>query len=393
MRKAAGNGSLPGLYRRLTGYICKRYEERRRQQGLAIPYKNREELFDRLGKIALDALQQGEVLISQVLIDEVEAEPVFKDMLKDAGFLLLEEVGKQYQFPHLTFQEYFAGRRLAGQLLSDKVKVRKEAEKFLTKHQYEPQYGRMLSFLAGEASKLEEVDGTRQLLSLLEEAPQEVVGVQHVLLQMRLLNEWLCVAGEDGEEELVGLEEEFHVMASLEEWFCEGADRVRRGGYDGDKSKLLELLTSGLQRSRAVAAHAPALVEPLLEAMRDNNWTVRSAASEALGQVVQAAPAEQVLLPLLEAMRDSDYKVRSAAREALGQVVQAAPQKAEQVLPSLLEALRDSDDEVRRAASEALVQVVKATPQKAEQVLPSLLEALQDNNWTVRHACASQVIR
>ena len=192
----------------LTEYTCNRYEDRQRNVNVALPYEkqipytDRQELFDKLGQVALNALEQGEVLISEGTVDRVlGVDAKLKAMLKDSGFLLFQSVGSQYQFPHLTFQEYFAGRWLAKQLLSSDGKVRKKGEKFLTKHQYGPQYGQMLSFLAGEVSKEEGMDGLRKLLSLLEEAPQEVVGVQHVLLQLRLLNEWLCVAGDDGEEE------------------------------------------------------------------------------------------------------------------------------------------------------------------------------------------------
>ena len=52
--------------------------------------------------------------------------------------------------------------------------------------------------------------------------------------------------------------------------------------------------------------------------MRDSY--VRSAASSALGQVVKAAPAEQVLPSLIEAMRDNNWRVRRAAIEALGEI-------------------------------------------------------------------------
>ena len=113
-----------------------------------------------------------------------------------------------------------------------------------------------------------------------------------------------------------------------------------------------------------------------------------SAASEALGKVVEAAPAlaEKVLQPLLEALRDQNDPygdVRMAASEALGKVVEAAPGLAEKVLQPLLEALRDQNDpdgSVRMAASEALGKVVEAAPALAEKVLPHLLEALRDQN-------------
>ncbi|MCG8340707.1 MAG: ankyrin repeat domain-containing protein, partial [Cytophagales bacterium] len=317
VREETLRGSLPGLYRRLTRYLWKRYTERHKEENLQ--NKDREALFDTLGEIALKTLKKGEVLISQGLVDEVLEEcSIAKEVVKESGFLLLEEVGQQYQFPHLTFQEYFAGRWLARQLLSNEAKVRKKGEKFFTKHKYAPQYGRMLSFLSGEVSKEKEVDDISKLLSLLEEGPQEVVGVQHVLLQMRLLNEWLCVAGEDLKEDLNTLEEDFHVMASLKDWFVEGLDQVRRE----DDRQLLSLLTTGLQGSRAVAAHAPALLELLRKAMRDSDSYVRIAASEALLEVAKAAPehAEQVLKSLLEASRDEDSYVRRAASSALGEI-------------------------------------------------------------------------
>ncbi|MCG8341064.1 MAG: HEAT repeat domain-containing protein, partial [Cytophagales bacterium] len=130
----------------------------------------------------------------------------------------------------------------------------------------------------------------------------------------------------------------------------------------------------------------------LIEASRDSD--VRYAASEALLEVVKAAPAhaEQVLPSLIEASRDEDEDVRRAAISALGEVVKAAPEHAEQVLPSLLEASRDSDYWVRSAASEALGEVVKAAPQNAEKVLPSLIEASRDDNdpyGEVRRAASS----
>ena len=339
VRKAAGNGSLPGLYRRLTEYTWERYARERQVQN-----KNCEDVFETLGKIALDALEKGEVLISQELVREHVQVSRVRDMLKDmkdAGFLLLQEVGRQYQFPHLTFQEYFAGRWLAKQLLSDNDEDQEEVQDFFTEHQYEPQYGQMLSFFSGEVSKGQKkkgIKGIRQVLSLLQAAPQEVVGVQHVLLQMRLLNEWLCVSGKKRQEGLDSLEVEFPVRASLEEWIREGLDRVRRGDdKSSDDRRLLSLLTRGLQGSRAVAAHAPALLQPLLEALRDQNGDVRRAASSALGKVVEAAPdkAEKVLQHLLEALKnDPSRYVRRAASYALGKVVEAAPDAGRESPPA-----------------------------------------------------------
>ncbi|MCG8339967.1 MAG: NACHT domain-containing protein, partial [Cytophagales bacterium] len=126
VRTETSNGSLSGLYRMLTEYTCNRYEERQRKVNSPLPYTKREELFDKLGHIALEGLKKGELLISQGLVDKVlGVDAKIKAMLKESGFLLLHSVGRQYQFPHLTFQEYFAGRLLARQLLSSEANVRK----------------------------------------------------------------------------------------------------------------------------------------------------------------------------------------------------------------------------------------------------------------------------
>ena len=50
-------------------------------------------------------------------------------------------------------------------------------------------------------------------------------------------------------------------------------------------------------------------------------------------------------------MRDAESWVRSATSEALGAVVQAAPQHAKQVLPLLIKAMSDTESWVCSAAS------------------------------------------
>ena len=380
VRKQVRNGSLPGLYHRLSEYIWEGYARKG-----DLKDADCEELFDTLGKIALEALKKGEVLISPGIVQNHVKAPCVKKKLKDSDFLLLQSVGKQYQFPHLTFQEYFAGRALARQLLSGNAADQAELGAFFSEHKYARRYGVMLSFLSGEVSKAHGVAGLRQLLELLEAEPQELVGVQHVLLQMRLLNEWLYVGGEDLEEELASLEKDFPVMESLKEWFFEGLDRVQRE----DDRKLLNLLTSGLQGSRAVAAHAPALLSPLLDACKEEAFSVRSAATSALGQVREAAPSSQVLEHLLAACKDEDSLVRSAAISALGQEVKVAPELAEKVLEHLLAACKDSSSSVRSAASQALGQEVKVAPELAEKVLEHLIAAGKDSSSSVRSAAIS----
>ena len=221
VREALKQGSLSRFYGRFSQWVWHRYQERA-QQGASV--QAREQLFDQLGQIALSALKAGQVLIEPGLIEEAltdsktDAREV-KNKCKDAGFLLLQSIeGKFYQSPHITFQEYFAGRWLARLFLEEK---RNKVKEWLDAHKYEPQYGRTLSFLAGEVSKQpseesEEVQHStlQQLLELLDAGPVELVGVQQTLMQVRLLAEWLCLLKRRADE--ATLRKAFPVLNKLE---------------------------------------------------------------------------------------------------------------------------------------------------------------------------------
>jgi HEAT repeat protein len=57
-------------------------------------------------------------------------------------------------------------------------------------------------------------------------------------------------------------------------------------------------------------------VEPLIQALKDSNSTIRGKAAYALGEIRDARAAE----PLVQALEDEDKKVREAAREALKKI-------------------------------------------------------------------------
>ncbi|GMH37964.1 hypothetical protein BSKO_05848 [Bryopsis sp. KO-2023] len=423
--KAPMSSSLAGLYHRLTEYVWFRYKEKHRERHFQD--QDREALFTALGQIAVRGLECGAVLLSQGLVDGVvEGEGRVGEMLKDAGFLLLQDLGKQYQFPHLTFQEYFAGCWLAKQLMSRDPRERGKAEKFFLKHKYKHQLRKTFSFMAGEVSRRQEVEEIKRLLKLVDSDPQEIIGVQNVLFQVRLLHEWLCVAtcsdGEDLDEELADLEGEFQVLESFKRWIQAGIEWARREDVYG--LELLMLLTAELQGSRAVAANFPSLLEPLLDACKDSNiwarfaalmalgevvnvsgdvpalldsllsacedfdWRVRVEAVEALGKAVKVVPEKvpTLLEPLLSACKDSEYVVRHAALGALGKVVEAAPGEIPTLLQPLLNACKDTDKKVRCAAGKAVAKVVEHTPGEAPSLLESLLNACKDSEWEVRRA-------
>lgn len=85
-------------------------------------------------------------------------------------------------------------------------------------------------------------------------------------------------------------------------------------------------------------------LEPLIEALRDEDTVIRTEAAGALGGVRDSRAVE----PLIRALYDPQWEVRSNAALSLGALADA------RALPHLLTALEDPNDEVRFWAARAL---------------------------------------
>ena len=375
-RQELQQGSLSSLYRLFTQFILKRYTKK---WGLAD--ENEEELFDTLGQIALAALEQGEILVSPGLVHQCAKQDKLKAKLKDAGFLLFQSIeGKFYQFPHLTFQEYFAGRWLACQFIAGGT-ARDKVREFLTSHKYAPQYERTLSFLAGEVSKQiseqpqEQQHSTlQQLMELVNAAPVEVVGVQQARLQVCFLEAWLCLVSSKKDE--ASLKAKFIVLDRLQDWFKKGIELVgKRCEVDHEEGKqLLDALSKGLSHARAVLAHVPSMLAPLYEALKDKDRRIFLAAANALDKLKKADPSSLALL--LEAAKDQDWNVREAATNALGSLATIDPTS----LKNLHQAAKEQDSSVRCVAVETLGKLAAVDPAS----LTVLHQAAKEQDSSVR---------
>jgi hypothetical protein len=393
VREELKQGSLPGLYRLFAEFTWQRYAQK-----CTLADEDEEELFDTLGQIALAALKQGEVLISPGLVHQYARKGKLKDRLKDAGFLLLQYVGDAsfkrsscYQFPHLTFQEYLAGRTLASQFLSANPRAQQRANTFLSRHKYAPQYASTLSFMAGEVSQAEGVEGIQALLKRLEE-DKEVVGVQHLLLQLRVLHEWLCMAQEEVEEDMAMLEGEFKVKANLRDWFVRAFTHMRQeeDKWDSDTSvgyKLLDLLTHSLQFFRAVASHTPELFELLKKAAEDKSERVCAAAAlGALPSLAQSSPelAHKAFESIRATLEDQaeEERVRKAAPGALSSLAQSSPELSHDAFGIILATLEDQaeDKRVRAAALGALPSLAQSSSDRTQEAFRIILAAFEDKD-------------
>ena len=295
---------------------------------------------------------------------------------------------------------------------------------FVFEHQYEGKYARPLSLMAGDVSSMAGVKGVAQLLRLLGEE-QEIIGLQHLLLQLRVIHEWRCIASkQEVERGMAELEDEFHVLTSLEQWFVKAFNHLRRGScwHASTGQKLLGLLKDSLQSFGSVASHVPDLFQLLRSVAKDDSLAVRKAAlSTLVDPSASWAPASLSIirellededpyvgratlrtllslgkwcpawtadaLDLIEAdLVDGHFYVRKGALETLSPLLQVAPEHAEAALQSIQTALQDKEGSVRSAALRALSSLLQVAPGHAATALEIMQKALQAGDGAVRSA-------
>jgi len=88
-------------------------------------------------------------------------------------------------------------------------------------------------------------------------------------------------------------------------------------------------------------------VEPLLSALKDDDWRVRVGAARALGRIGDSRAVE----PLLGALKDDDWRVRVGAATALGRIGDS------RAVEPLIGALKDPEVHMRQSAAMALGQL------------------------------------
>lgn len=383
--------ALPELYRKLVDCVWKRFESEARDP--AMPQRHartdrdstmqKSSLFQDLEKVALASLQQGKLIMSRNSIEEILASNP-SPLLADTGFLLLQKLDQEYQFPHLAFQEYFAGRGLARQfLLGEQNRV--SVKGFLKRHMYVSRYRRTLSFMAGELAKgmRQElgltataniaVEPIQKLLTVInDELPSEVLGFQQLLLQLRILNEWLLITGDSTKkaETLAVLEYRFHLGQDLIKWFKKSlVEQVLRNTL---QNLLLE--TSGVTKH-----YSHLLLNHIRKALREGQDYIRVSAVSSLPALLEHGEGLEQTFPHIQvAFGDSSVRVRVAAIQVLP-IVLAKGGSSEQILPLIERAFGDNDHDVRRSAVYTLP-LLLAHGGNLQQILSLMQRTLWDSS-------------
>ena len=63
--------------------------------------------FDTLGEVALDAMKEGHLTMSLLMLEDYIRDATIEHALTKSGFLVFRNEGR-YEFPHIALKEFFA---------------------------------------------------------------------------------------------------------------------------------------------------------------------------------------------------------------------------------------------------------------------------------------------
>ena len=169
--------------------------------------------FNDLEKIAFEALRSGHLLIEEELVESYARQT--SKLMRESGFLVCALEDNEYQFSHKTFQEFFAGRYIAKCLQEESWRNKRQVESFIQRGKYIERYALTISFAMHALTKACKEDALKDMFSVLDEQPVELLGVQHLFAKMRVLEACLGEAGENDLGVLLRHEEALQLIESV----------------------------------------------------------------------------------------------------------------------------------------------------------------------------------
>ena len=404
--------SMFQIYNDMTNFVWKRFKEKREARTA-----NKDVVFEDLEKIAFEGLRKGQILIEERIVESHVTSTNTTRIFKESGFLLLVMEGQQYQFPHLTFQEYFAGRFIASSLKSKGLDEERRVLNFIQAEKYNQKHGMTMRFAINAFAKGRREDALQEMLSIIDDQPVEVLGVQHCLLRMRVLEALLEETDEDALEKFLNDKQATKLVESARQLLkctiqddlirevvveelrhlpriLEGFPQVLNDTIDEVKKELaceddltsLEVakIADTLKLARHSTKHSCGVTQFILQLQKEaNNWCN---SAECIGRIETVAThmpqhACEFLPTLAKGCDDNDSDVRKNVFKAISRVVEAAPQHADKILPTLAKGCDEGDFNVRKKAFEAIGRVIEAAPQHADKILPTLAKGFDDDDW------------
>ena len=412
------------VYNDMANYVWKRFEEKQVARNV-----QKAELFNDLEKIAFESLRKGRILIHERFVMQHATSKNAARTFKESGLLLLVLEGQEYQFPHLTYQEYFAGRYIARMLKQKESDEKTRVLDFIREGKYDEKHKLTLTFAMHAFAKDRSKQALKELLSIINEQPVEVLGIRHFFLRMRLLEAILEETDEKDLEDVLNDEHAIKLVESARQLLERTVDNILIREIVVNEfqqlSRVLEespqLLDDTIDEVKTLMGHSRALtrmeitkITAVLKLAKNSSkhcndiqqflaervkapegWCHTSESIRRLNSIAEQMPQQiaECLPTLAKGCGNKDWQVRQAAVEAIGRVVVASPQHAVECLPSLEKWCGDEDWQVRRAAMQAIGRVVAASPQHAVECLPSLAKWCGDKHEYVRQAAMEAIDR
>ena len=413
------------IYNDMANYVWKRFEEKPTARNM----QKREELFKDLEKIAFESLRGGLILIHERFVMQHATSKNAVRTFKESGFFLLVLEGQEYQFPHLTYQEYFAGRFIARILKQRGSDAEMRVLDFIRDGKYDAKRALTLTFAMHAFAVGRGKQALEELLSIMDEQPVEVLGIQHFFLRMRVLEATLEEADEDEIKALAKDENTTALVKSasqllestidhvlireivVEEFkrsprILERFPQVLDDTVDEVKHMLayltyitwkeMEKITNVLKLVRHSPKHSNGVTQVVLQmAKHGGSWCDSHERIRRLASLATHVPQHGgELLPMLAKMcSDQDVDVSQAATDAIGRFITAAPQHVGDFLSTLAAGCRDDDSNVRRVALEAIGRVVTAAPRHVDELLLTLAAGCRDDELNVRRVALETIGR
>jgi len=168
--------TMTELYSEVIEYIFFEYSE---TNNTAYIQEREDEIFDYLGKIAFEGLKRQVIVLDKSIIKEKK--DFFVDYVLKTGFLKSDRkyrnpLMSSYEFPHLTFQEYFSA------LYVSKL-PKEEISEVIRDYKFYPYMQVFFAFLGGL------IEDKEFFLNKIESEPRDLVGLYEILLRLNCLSE------------------------------------------------------------------------------------------------------------------------------------------------------------------------------------------------------------
>ena len=399
------------IYGDMTNYVWKRFKQK---QGTK--KANKDIVFGDLESIAFEALRKGQILIEEWIVERYVTSTNTTELFKESGFLLFVMEGQQYQFPHLTFQEYFAGRFVAKSLKNKGSDEEKRVLKFIQEGKYDKKNDLTMHFAMHAFARGRGQDALQTMLSTFDNQPVEVLGIRHFFLKTRILEATLEEADDDELEDLIDDEQAIELAEGARQllertiddvlireivveefqnlsFFLEGFPQILDATIDGLK-EILRCWDTWTQKTLAkiddvlkLARNSPTQSNIIIQfVLQPAGWCHPVDRIKRLSFIEERMPHHtgKLLPTLVEGCADEDSTVRYFAMETLSRIVEKRPQHASELLETLVKGCADEDSGVRSQAMNAVDQVVKEAPQHTRKLLPTLAKGCADEDMHVR---------